>query len=401
MLHPNQQIIAKSKKRFRVLVCGRRFGKTTEAIEEMRGAALYQPHPVRYFATTLDQAREIVWNDLLASVINTPNYIGKNDSRLELYLRSHLGFENMVKLHGWESVETARGKKTGFLVLDEVDSMRNFEGNWREILRPTLTDTKGSAIFMGTPKGYKSLYRLSQRPAVDDDYEFFHFTTYDNPLLDPREIDKAKYEMSANQFGQEYLAEFKKMEGLIYEEFDRDKQMVKCPFEPVRYALCIDFGYNHPLAAYILAIGPDDQIHALRELYQDHLDDVQRLQKLRELIGDAQLTTAVADSEDPIAIVALARELRLMLEGAVKGKDSVYSGIMKTKALLSNGELTIDPSCTGLAWELENYVWKLDKDGNPTDEPVKEKDDAVDALRYGVMAIRHDMHTLRIRSLTA
>ncbi|OAE01869.1 hypothetical protein A6A22_10905 [Arthrobacter sp. OY3WO11] len=365
----------------------------------MKAFALYQPYPVRYFATTHDQARDIVWRELLNAVRETPNFLSKDEQRLEVTLRSHLGFDNIIKLAGWENIDTARGKNAGLLVLDEVDSMRNFDGAWNEVLRPLLSDTKGSGIFMGTPKGYKTLFRLSQRPATDEDYEFFHFSSYDNPFLDPSEIDKAKREVSPNQFAQEYLAQFKKMEGLVYEEFDRDAHIKPLPFEPVRRALCIDFGYNHPLAAYLLAISADDRIHVERELYQSRLDDVQRASKLRSLISGVQLDEAVGDSEDPIAIVQVGRELGINLEGAVKGKDSVLGGINQTKALFANGELTIDPSCTNLAWELENYTWRLDKEGKAMDEPLKENDDAVDSLRYGVMKIRHNVNVPRLTFL--
>lgn len=384
-----------------MLVCGRRFGKTTYSAEEMKAFAIYQPNPVRYFATTVDQARDIIWKELWMSVIDTPNFIKKDEARLEIWLRSHLGFDNVIKLAGWDNIETARGKKTGLLVLDEVDSMRNFYGAWNEVLRPTLADSKGSGIFMGTPKGYRTLYQLSKRPLEDPDFEFFHFTSYDNPFLDPHEIDKAKRETSPSQFAQEYLAEFKKMEGLVYEEFDRQEHVEARPFEVDRWGLCIDFGYNHPLAAYLLAISSDDRIHVERELYEPRLDDVQRATRLRKLIGAADIDVAVADSEDPIAITSLARELELNLEGAVKGKDSVLSGINKVKAMLANGELTIDPSCEGLIWELENYTWKLDSEGRATDQPVKENDDGVDSLRYGVMAIRHNVNVPNIRFIGA
>src|ERR687898_3074360 len=104
MLHPNQQKIAKSKARFKILVCGRRFGKTTYSAEEMRAFAIYQPNPVRYFATTVDQARDIIWKELWQSVIDTPNFIKKDEQRLEVWLRSHLGFENVIKLAGWDNI---------------------------------------------------------------------------------------------------------------------------------------------------------------------------------------------------------------------------------------------------------------------------------------------------------
>jgi terminase large subunit-like protein len=160
LLHQAQKQIARSRARFRVLRCGRRVGKTTYAIEQMVATCLFAPAPVAYFATTHDQARDIVWEDLLAKVRGTANFVSSNEQRLEVILRPPDGTTNRIRLFGWENIETARGKKYSLVVLDEVDSMRAFEKRLREIIRPTLADYKGAALFMGTPKSYKSLYRL-------------------------------------------------------------------------------------------------------------------------------------------------------------------------------------------------------------------------------------------------
>lgn len=78
------------------------------------------------------------------------------------------------------------------------------------------------------------------------------------------------------------LAEYHKMEGLIYEEFSRDRHMVACPFTPVRWALSIDFGYNHPFVAGIIAIGADDSLHVDRIVYERKLSDVKRMRAVRD-----------------------------------------------------------------------------------------------------------------------
>lgn len=383
-LHKAQQSIAASRARFKVLRCGRRFGKTTYAIEEMVAACLFAPGPVAYFATTRDQARDIVWDELVGKVSNSTNFVSTNESRLEVVLKRPDGSTNKIRLFGWENIETARGKHYSLVVLDELDSMRAFDKHWREILRPTLVDFEGSALFMGTPKGYKSLYKLEMLARTNEDYEAFHFTSYDNPHLKKSELDGMKSEMTASQYSQEMLAEYKKMEGLIYEEFDRTKHVVKRAFEPSRWAISIDFGYNHPLAAIVYAIGSDDSVHVERMLYRSKLDDAQRAREIGKLIADIKLDVQVADSEDPIAIMNLNRELGLKLKPAVKGKGSVVAGINLVKSLFDKDRLTIDPdpSTEDLIWELENYAWKLAKDDSPTDEPVKENDDAADSMRY-------------------
>lgn len=355
----------------------------------MKGACLFEPGPVAYFATTRDQARDIVWAELLENVLNTANYVSHNEQRLEVTLRRPDGTLNRIRLFGWENIETARGKKYSLVVLDELDSMRAFEKHWREIIRATLADYRGSALFMGTPKGYKSLYRLEKLSKVNDNYAVFHFTSFDNPFLEPVEIEEMRLEMTPTQFEQEVMAEYHKMEGLIYEEFQRDKHIKPCPFEPVRWGISIDFGYNHPLAAGIFAIGSDDSIHVDRMIYRSKLSDEQRQNAIRDLIGTTKLDVQIADSEDPLALDTLNRQLGLRLKPVVKGPGSVLEGINISKRLLNQGKLTMDPSCEDLAWEKENYSWKLNKDDNATDEPVKESDDACDMERYAVITVHN------------
>lgn len=395
-LHLAQRTIAQSQARFKVLRCGRRFGKTTYAVEEMKGACLFEPGPVAYFATTRDQARDIVWTELLENVIGTANYVSHNEQRLEVTLRRPDGTVNRIRLFGWENIETARGKKYSLVVLDELDSMRAFEKHWREIIRATLADYRGRALFMGTPKGYKALYRLEKLSKVNSNYEVFHFTSFDNPFLDPAEIEEMRSEMTASQFAQEVLAEYHKMEGLIYEEFSRDAHMKPCPFMPVKWMLSIDFGYNHPFVAGIWAIGSDDSLHLDRMVYKRKLSDEARKQAVKDLVGITRLHYQVGDSEDPLAIDTLNRQLGLQIKPVLKGPGSVLEGINKSKSLLSHGRLTMDPSCEDLAWEKENYSWKLDKNDEPLDEPVKENDDACDMERYAVVTVHVKNQGLQI-----
>lgn len=154
--------------------------------------------------------------------------------------------------------------------------------------------------------------------------------------------------MSPTQFEQEFMAEYHKMEGLIYEEFSRDLHMKPCPFSPVRWALSIDFGYNHPLAAGIFAIGSDDSVHLDRMIYKRKLGDEQRMQAIKDLIGDTRLDIQVGDSQDPLAIDTLNRQLSLRIQRVVKGKGAVLEGVNQCK--LHQVRLTMDTTCEDLAW---------------------------------------------------
>jgi phage terminase large subunit len=121
-----------------------------------------------------------------------------------------------------------------------------------------------------------------------------------------------------------------------------------------------------------------------KELYERKLDDEQRLKKIKELTEGYDISVAVGDSEDPLAIVALNKHLPFKIEPAVKGKGSVFNGITDTKSRLHKGDLTINEACVNLVDELETYSWKVGKDGEETDEPIKEQDDGADSLRYFV-----------------
>ncbi len=195
--HQAQKTIALDRHRFRVLCCGRRFGKTTLAIEEMKGRASIADSRVCYIAPTYQQARDIAWAELKNQLRDVADF---NESRLEIKLVNG----SIIYLRGWESVETLRGQKFNLVILDEVAMMRNFQLLWEEVIRPTLTDMIGEAMFISTPKGFNHFYDLFNKQDVDVDYKSFHFTSYDNPFLPFEELEKAKLELPEDRFAQEY-----------------------------------------------------------------------------------------------------------------------------------------------------------------------------------------------------
>src|SRR3990167_4882580 len=161
----SQAIIASDSHRFRVLRCGRRFGKTSLAAEEIKGIALSKPTRIAYIANNYQQARDIMWEMLKKEL--KPATVDTNESRLEIKTKTINNDESLIVLRGWESVENLRGQAFDFLVLDEVAQMRNFWVNWQEVLRPTLTDRKGSVLFASTPKGFNHFYELCNLELTD------------------------------------------------------------------------------------------------------------------------------------------------------------------------------------------------------------------------------------------
>jgi len=198
-----QQLVYKDPSRFKVVAAGRRTGKSRLAAWMLIISALeHEGGNVFYVAPTQGQARDILWNDLLElghGVIS-----GSHINNLQIKLVNG----SVISLKGADRPETMRGVKLRFLVMDEYADMK--PEVWEQILRPALADHRGSAMFIGTPMGRNHFYELFKYAELGDDdtYSAWHFTSYDNPKIDPDEINAAKRGMSSYAFRQEFMASF-------------------------------------------------------------------------------------------------------------------------------------------------------------------------------------------------
>jgi len=380
-LTPCQAIIAKDLHRFRVVRAGRRFGKTFLSVEEIKGKAIAKPSRIAYFATTYQQARDICW-ELLKKELS-PAAIQINESRLEIRTKTQKGGESLIQLKGWESVETSRGQQFDFLVLDEIASMKNFWVNWQEILRPTLTDTKGEVLFISTPKGFNHFYDLCNRELTDKDYKTFHFTSYDNPYLPAEELETVKQTLPPEAFLQEYMASFQKTQGLVYKEFSREQDLYeKLPTRVLNKIGAVDFGYVNPAA--VLDIRTDGEFFYVEdEWYKRGRTDIQ----IAEYVEKCKFSAVYPDPENPSAIEELRRK-HVNTREVIKGKDSIEYGIKKIKELLITDKLKVNARCINLISEFEMYSYDDEQsEKNQKEKPIKANDHALDALRYAVMMI--------------
>lgn len=386
VLTPSQNVIARDLHRFRVLNCGRRFGKTTLAVEEIKGKCLAKPVRIAYIAPTYQQARDIAW-EILKNELR-PITISVNESRLELRVKTMRGGESIIVLRGWEAVETLRGQKFDFLVIDEVASMRNFRLHWEEVLRPTLTDNIGEALFISTPKGYDHFYELfSKDPAQlkvegvaqDDDYKSFHFTTYDNPHIPVDEINKAKREVAEDKFAQEYMADFRKMQGLVYKEFDRTRHIYTDSIVgmAVDRLVAVDFGYTNPCAIYLIEKDTDSNYFISHEYYKTQKTTPEIIEYAKSLNGNKYYP----DPAEPDRIEEM-RRAGLNVRDVSK---EIEAGISTVRELFKQNRLHIHSSCSFLIGELETYRYPDKKpERNEPEVPIKENDHACDAIRYAL-----------------
>ncbi len=212
-LLPWQQNVWNDNTRFKVVAAGRRTGKSrlaawmliVEALQADRGH-------VWYVAPTQGQARDIMWQTLLElghSVIESSHV---NNMQIKLVNGA------MISLKGADRPETMRGVSLKFVVLDEYADMK--PSVFEQILRPALADLKGKALFIGTPMGRNHFWELYSygEEGKDKEYKSWHFTSFDNPLLDPAEIEAAKKSMSSFAFRTEFMASFEAASGGIFKE---------------------------------------------------------------------------------------------------------------------------------------------------------------------------------------
>ena len=212
-LLPWQQNVWDSKSRFKVVAAGRRTGKSRMAAYLLifYGLQVKAGH-VFYVAPTQGQARDIMWQALLE--VGHPVIKTSHINNLQITLLNGA----TISLKGADRPETMRGVSLKYLVMDEYADMK--PEVWEQILRPALADQKGGALFIGTPMGRNHFYDLYQYAGNEEDltHEAWHFTSYDNPLLDPEEIDMAKASMSSYAFRQEFMASFEAMGSDIFKE---------------------------------------------------------------------------------------------------------------------------------------------------------------------------------------
>ena len=212
-LLPWQQQVWEDETRFKVIAAGRRTGKSRLAAWMLIINALSdKPGGVFYVAPTQGQARDIMWSTLFD--LASPIIKGQNVNNLTITLINGA----TISLKGADRPDTMRGVSLKFLVMDEYADMK--PDVWEVILRPALTDQKGRAVFIGTPQGRNHFYDLYQYAEIGDDdtCRAWHFTSYDNPLLDPAEIDVAKKSMSSYAFRQEFMASFEARGSEMFKE---------------------------------------------------------------------------------------------------------------------------------------------------------------------------------------
>jgi hypothetical protein len=393
VFHPTQRTVAEDNHDYRVVCCGRQWGKTTLAVWEMLACAYAKSgRRVAYFATTFDQARNIAWT-ILKEATRQVWAKEPNESRLELTIRTQDGGTSELFLKGFENIETARGQQFDFLVVDEIASMRNWDYTWNAILEPTLAFRKGKALFISTPKGqnhFKEMFELGQQ---DNPYwKSWRFTSYENPYLPEERIEQAKQTSTEDYFAQEYMADFRKYTGLVYKEFSRETHVKDLPgFVPVLWLRGLDRGFRNPSALPIVGVDADGVWYQTSELYEAGLTNPALSAKILDLTEDTEFDLSTADSANVgdiqelsdlgIDFLPVSKQPKEGAQNYVRYKIQKFAERLKVQADGRPGYY-VHPQCTNTIREFETYAWpeSINDTKAEPENPLKINDHMMDAL---------------------
>lgn len=263
LLHPKQSEVLHDPRRFKVIVAGRRWGKTALSKTTLIiNAAKKKRQRVWYVAPTYRMAKQIMWDDLVNSI--PKEWIVKVHNT-ELSIRLKNG--SVIELRGADRPDTLRGVEINYLVLDEYQEMH--PDVWSKVLRPTLAKSRGHALFIGTPKGYANLYDLyclGQDPKASQ-WMAWQFPTITSPFIPESEIEQARQDMDEKSFRQEFEASFETMSGRVYYPFDRFKHVGDYKFNPQR-PIWIGQDFNvDPMCTAIIQPQEDGTLWIVDELF--------------------------------------------------------------------------------------------------------------------------------------
>jgi hypothetical protein len=251
VLHPAQVVIRSHPARYRVLACGRRFGKTL-LLEDEATEALVMGQRVAYFSLSFSQGRE-VWEDFKRMVHPIIKHKHETERRIETITG---GILDMWSLDNQETAKNALGRKYDLVIIDEGSHVANLLLIWDKTISPMLMDTGGRGLFASSPNGLNDFYTLFQRgnDPLFPDWKSFHYPTSANPYIRPEEIESARREKTAQAFAQEILAEFMADGSGVFRGVSK---VTTAPFDArpmpgFRYVVGIDWAKMHDFTVIVV-----------------------------------------------------------------------------------------------------------------------------------------------------
>jgi hypothetical protein len=426
--HPKQKLFHDSPARFRVPVCGRRFGKSHMAGRDT-GAELFLPKR-RFWIVgpTYDLAEKefrVIWDDLIVGQkLGIDKRVKKAYSKRSGEMWIELPWQTRIECRSADHPENLVGEKLHGAIMSEAAKHRS--DTWERFIRPALADARGWATFPTTPEGFNWLYGLwsyGRNPdPIYKDYGSWQFPSWDNPYVYPEgrqdpEILLIKATVLPAFFDQEIAALFNAFVGKIYEEFQEVTHVKPFEFNPAwpNY-ISFDWGFTNPLAAIEFQVDPWGRVWIWREHYKAQMMLEAHIDQIKKRVNPPgyHLDLAFGDAADPGAVTYVSTHLVPCYadprsKSGVEEKSSRESGwregvnlvksYLQLKQVGVSDEfgtpleepwLFVHPHCPNTIREFNNYrapssVGRVER--NVREDAQKFDDHALDAIRYGMMHV--------------
>jgi phage terminase large subunit-like protein len=367
--HQAQLRVMQNAKRFNVVCCGRRWGKTVLGMDRLIHVAL-QGKPVAWFAPNYRLLSD-VWRELqaiLQPILVRPN---QQERRLEL----HGG--GVIEMWSLDSPDSGRGRAYAAVVIDECALVPNLDQAWQQTIRPMLTDHAGQAWFLSTPKGmnyFKALFDRGQDPERGE-WASWQMQTLENPYIQTDEIASARLDLTESAFNQEYLALFVNWEGSVFRRVGESATSAAQdgPQAGHEYVIGCDWGRTNDYTVFLVLDQTTHSVVALdRSNRVDYTIQCERLKALSERFEPQQIIAEQNSIGQPI-IEQLARE-GLRIQPFTTTNTSKAKAIEALALAFERGDIRI-PNDPVLVSELVAYQPERLPSG---------------LLRYGAPSGQHD-----------
>jgi hypothetical protein len=330
-----------------------------------------------------------VWRKLKERLIDLRWVAKINETDLTIYLKNR----SEISLKGAENGDSLRGRALNFLVMDEVADIE--PEVFFEVLRPTLSDTGGSALFCGTPKGIGNwsfdLYNMEhEQPNV---WKSFQYTTLEGSFVPEAEIEAAKQDLDIRQFRQEYCATFEEAGNRVYHSFDR-KHNVKKWEGPVHDVLYTGWDFNIDPMSVVIGVRQGEVLHIIDEIRMYSSNTQEAVEELDSRYPKAKVWAYPDPAARARSTKSGGRSDFTILQNAglvVKAPhshDPIRDRVNAVNARLRNAvnqtNLFIDPKCKHLIECLERQSYP---EGSTQPDKTHGYDHMNDALGYMVSYI--------------
>jgi hypothetical protein len=379
-----QAKICQDTNRFRVVIAGRRFGKTFLATRELARFARWPDQKVFYIAPSYRQAKQILWEPLKTKMLEL-NWVERiNESDLTVYLING----SQISLRSADNFDSMRGVGLNFVVFDEFADMD--PRVWSEVIRPALSDKQGHALFIGTPKGKANWsYDIFQNAKQLPNWNAFTYTTAEGGNVSISELEDAKRDLDLRTYRAEYEASFEDLAQNVYYAFGdhniapykeevSNQIFVGCDFNvsPMSAVVAVRTGYGYHIIDEVVIYNSNTQELAdeIRARYPN-----KRITAFPDPAGAQRKTSAGGLTDIKILQNAGFSVKYRTSHPAVKDRINAVNSAFYSST--GNIRLKVDPKCKRT---IESFRKMSYKEGTVIPDKEKGWDHMTDAAGYFV-----------------